>query len=540
MGGIDLAKKLISIIMISLIVMLSCACSHEPESPEDQLIYYNISSEPFTLDPQIANDAGARLVILNIFEGLVRQDAENNITPGAAESWDISGDRMMYTFHLRDGLQWNDGTALSADDFLYGLKRTLQPETGSPTAGTLYCIKNAEKINKGELDISALGVFATDSKTLIIQLEYPESDFLQLMTTPPAMPCSKQFFEKTAGQYGRDDDKLLTNGAFYVRESGWAHDEYLYLRKNTAYVGKDKPVPAGVNITIGKDQADICSAISSGIVDCGAISAADKDRADALGFHLTGFGDTVWGISFNMKNDITKNKNFRLGLLSSLDRNKILGGLSESCQPTENIIPDSAELDGKTYRTIAGNVNFTPSDNYRQLLDKGLKELKLTAFPDITILCADDEGTQIIVNNMIQTWNELTGSYINKKPVPLSDLKDRIADENFDIVIAPLTIEGSTPLSTLELFESESKYNAAALSSQEYDSLTESIRHSLTESSGENIRKAEQYLIDNAVFYPLYTENRYYASAGNVEGILFHPFGAEADFFYAAKTVEDS
>lgn len=536
-GTLKYTKRILGLFMAVLCLML-CACGKEPEGPEDQLIYYNIDSEPVTLDPQIANDSGARLVIMNIFEGLVRIGENNSIIKGAAESWDISADNLMYTFHLRKGLKWNDGTELKAGDFAYGITRSIQAQTSSPTAHTLFCIKNAEKINSGKADTDTLGVFATDDKTVVFQLEYPDADFLQLLATPPAMPCNKEFFEKTSGQYGRDSDKILCNGTFYIRENGWSHDEYIYLRNNKEYVGQSKPVPAGVNITIGKAYPDICAAIENGDIDCGAITNADMHRAEKAGFHLTSFGDTEWGISFNTKDELLSSRDIRCGLLASLDRKKILSSLPEHCTMTESIIPDSASVGDSSYRSKAGTLTFSGKEKPEVLLAKGMKAVNADAVTNITILCTDDEQTQSYVNNIIENWNNLTGGYFNKKPVPVSELKDRIESGRYEAVIAPLTIEGNTPLSTLELFESSAKYNVANYSSEEYDELVGNIRKNQSSADITATKEAEQHLIDNGIFYPLYTENRYYASASNVTGIIFHSFGAEADFSGATKTVE--
>ncbi len=537
--NLSFMKKLFNIILSMVLLTSFCACDRDAELPEDQIIYYNTDSEPVTLDPQIANDASARLIIMNVFEGLIRIDGENNAVPGAAESWEISKDRLMYTFYLRDGLRWNDGTTLTAYDFIYGIQRTLMPETSSPTATTLYCIKNAEKINTGKTDIANLGVFAENDRTIIFQLEYPDSDFLQLLATAPTMPCNKEFFEKTAGQYGREDDKLLCNGAFYIREDGWSHDEYIYLRKNQEYTGEEEPVPAGVNITIGQTPDDVCTAINDGVIDCGAITSADTERAESLNFNLTSFGDTVWGISFNNTDELFKSEDIRRGLLSALDRDYILKKIPDNCIVTGNIIPESALLDEKKYRELVGNVKFNSTEFPDKLLAKGLRNVGLDSITNITILCPDDDKTQIFVNNIIETWNKLTGGYFNKKPVPVSELKDRISDGNFEIAIAPLTIQGNTPVNTLELFESTCKYNIAAYSSTEYDDTVERIKKNQVAAEADNIKTVEQSLLDSGIFYPLYIENRYYASAANVMGIIFHPFGAEVDFFHATKTAED-
>lgn len=512
------------------------ACSGSGNSPEEQIINYNIDNEPVTLDPQIADDSGARLVILNIFEGLVRIDADGNAVEGVAENWEISDNNTVYTFHLRKNAQWNNGTKLTADDFVFGIRRSLLPETGSSTAQTLYCIKNAEAVAKGRLDSSTLGIYAINENTLKIELEYPYSGFLSLLATAPAMPCNQEFFDSVAGQYGRDYKYILSNGAFYVRDYGWSHNEYIYLRKNTKYNGKDKPIPAGVDLTIGKSFDDICDAVSSNTVDCYSIPVNDVERAEKLNLNLISFGDTIWGISFNTQDSVLKNTDIRCGLLSSLDRNYILKSIPFNCTDAHDIIPDSAKVGDKSYRSVAGNsLYIKKSDKAKATFQKGLKSLKLDGLPKTTIVCSNDAATQSIVNNIIETWNKVTGTYINKKPVSRSSLDDAVTSGDYQIIITPLTVDGDNPLNTLELFSSKNKNNISRLSDIAYDNYIETIRQNPNESALLTMIDAETYLNENGIFYPLYLEKRYYASAENVSGIIFHPYGAEADFFYAKK-----
>ena len=532
-------KKILCLFFSCFILFSLCACSDSDDEPENQIISYNIDNEPVTLDPQIANDSGARLVILNIFEGLVRLDANGSAVPGVAERWDISNDGTVYTFYLRNDACWNDGTAVTADDFVFGITRALLPGTQSPTASTLFCIENAEEVYNGIISSDSLGIKALDEHTLKIQLEYSYSEFLELLATPPAMPCNEDFFEQSAGQYGRDDDMILSNGAFYVRSSSWSHDEYIYLRKNSYYSGQDTPVPAGVNITIGETFEDVCQSISDGTIDCYSLPNNQVSEAQELGFNMSSFGDTVWGIAFNTQNEALQNKNIRCGLLSSLDRNFILETIPENCTTVSDIIPDGAKINGESYRSLVeDDLYIKYSDNAKVTLQKGLSQLKLDSLPKLTILCTDDEATQSIVNNIIETWNKLTGNYINKNPVTRSELDNYIESGNYQIVIAPLTVDGDSPVDTLEIFKSTNSNNIAKLSDSTYDNYINTITKQPDISALDTILEAEKYINDNGIFYPLYIENRYYASAENVTGIIFHPYGAEADFFYATKIPE--
>lgn len=532
--------------MSVMIIASLGACSEKEEQPEDMMINYNIVVEPVTLDPQIANDEGSRLVILNIFEGLVRLDKDDNPTPGVAESWTVSDDRKVYTFHLRKNACWSDGTRVTADDFVFGIQRAVQPSTGSETASTLYNIKNAESVSKGKSDVSHLGISAENKTTVKIELEHPDSEFLNVLATPPAMPCSQKYFEKSGGQYGRDDDKILSNGAFIVKESGWSHDEYIYLRRNTYYAGEDTPVPAGVNITIGESPSDVIEAVSDGTIDCYAISGSLSDKAEEKGLEITSFADTVWGISFNTDDDTLKNAGVRRALLSALDRNFILETLPAGCIAANDIIPENIKLDGNYYRDFVGRDLSVPfSENARQLLSESLKsdetgETETTEMPKLNIVCTNDSATRSIVNNIIESWNGLMTNHVNKTPVSRSELNDRISTGDYNVIIAPLKVSGSSPVSTLELFTSDSDYNLARLNDKKYDSYIDKIKKAPDFSSIDTIMTAEKYLNDNGIFYPLYIENRCYINAANVTGIIFHPYGGEADFFHATKVTKNS
>lgn len=126
--------------LVLSLMLFMCGCSDDGGKSE-LIIKYNIESEPITLDPQIANDSSSRLVILNIFEGLMRLDEKDRVILGAAKSYEANKDYTHFIFTLCDDLKWNDGTELTAEDFRYGIVRALSPETGSETVENLYCIK---------------------------------------------------------------------------------------------------------------------------------------------------------------------------------------------------------------------------------------------------------------------------------------------------------------------------------------------------------------------------------------------------------------
>ena len=158
--------------------------------------------------------------------------------------------------------------------------------------------------------------------------------------------------------------------------------------------------------------------------------------------------------------------------------------------------------------------------------------------PKINIICDNDSETQNVVNNIIESWNTLTTGYVNKKPMSLSLLYERIESSDYVAAVVPLTVNGRNPVNLLELFESNSSYNPSSLHDKTYDSLIQEIKNQSSKTSWKIIEKAEKYLSDNGIFYPLYVKSRFYASAPNVSGVIFHPYGSEVDFFYASKKTQ--
>ena len=223
------SKRIIAAItVLPILCAVFTACQSSDIRPEDQIINFIIESDPLTLDPQIADDRSSAILIANIFEGLVKSSDDGTISPGIAESWDISNDGLEYTFHLVENSCWSNGEQLTADDFIFGITRSLSPETRADNVSDLFPIKNAVPLYKGE-DVE-LGVYAPDDHTLKIELEYPTDGILYALSENIAMPCSEEFFYSTKGKYGKDADLIITNGPFAIREAyGWEHDKYIYI-----------------------------------------------------------------------------------------------------------------------------------------------------------------------------------------------------------------------------------------------------------------------------------------------------------------------
>lgn len=146
--------------------------------------------DPTSLDPHKVSGDWENRIVGDIFEGLLTEDPGAQPIPGQAESWTVSDDGLTYTFNLRDGIAWTDGTPVTAGDFEFALQRLVDPATAADYAYLQYPIKNAEAINAGTItDLGALGIKALDDKTLEITLEQPTPYFLGALTHYTLIHC---------------------------------------------------------------------------------------------------------------------------------------------------------------------------------------------------------------------------------------------------------------------------------------------------------------------------------------------------------------
>lgn len=228
------------LVLVICTAVLVPGCGAPPRDGADNVLRININAEVADLDPQIVQGVPEAQVTGALFEGLTDLDpATLAPIPGAAESWEVSNDKLTYTFHLRrDGL-WSNGDPVTAEDFRYSLQRILSPGLAAPAAYVLHCIRNAKAFNEGNLaDFNEVGVRAADGYTLEIMLEHPVPYFLAMQNMPAWYPVHRSAVEV----HGAMDERgtpwtragnLVGNGPFRLVE--WRPGEYIRAARNEHY-----------------------------------------------------------------------------------------------------------------------------------------------------------------------------------------------------------------------------------------------------------------------------------------------------------------
>jgi oligopeptide transport system substrate-binding protein len=267
--------------------LLVAVCLTVPLAAAADRVRIGNPGEPETLDPHRYNLRLEETILADLFLGLTTFDAEANIIPGAAESWTVSDDGLVWTFTLRHGARWSDGTPVSADDFVFAFRRLLDPATAASLAYFMYPLANAEAVNTGALPPDRLGVAAPAPHTLVLTLGKPYPYLAERLLYPTAYPVPRHVIERVGDDWVKPEH-WVSNGAY--RLAGWQPQGGVTLERNEHFAASGLPAPAMARVDylpLANEQTAY-SRYRAGEVDAiasfpaGELSRARRDLADHL------------------------------------------------------------------------------------------------------------------------------------------------------------------------------------------------------------------------------------------------------------------
>jgi oligopeptide transport system substrate-binding protein len=244
---------------------------------------YNIGDEPESIDPAQDQDTDQDFVDMQLNATLVYPDKDLNIQPGLAEKWDVSADGLTYTFHLRQGLKWSDGSPLTAKDFEYSFKRLFDPATASPYTDIVKGIKGAEEFfgskSKDPAELQKLrdgvGVKAQDDATFVITLKEPEAFFLSTLFNGATAPVSQASLEKNKDK-AFDAPGFVGSGPFVLKS--WQHKSRMDLEPNPYYYGGAPKINLSL-VMIHEPTATLAAYKNNEIDTTGQVNLSAADTA---------------------------------------------------------------------------------------------------------------------------------------------------------------------------------------------------------------------------------------------------------------------
>jgi oligopeptide transport system substrate-binding protein len=285
-------------------------------------------------DPNIIDPTANWLydVPANMFVPLVGYDfTSSQVEPAGSDTWTISDDGLTYTFHIREGWTWSDGTPVTAGDYLYAFQRILDPATAAPMSYRLYVIEGAQAINQGETtDLSTLGVSAVDEHTLTIKLVAPSSWFLaSLGSIGHAVP---KWVIDEHGETWTLPENIVVNGPYKLTQL--EPENLAVLEKNPSYFAADEVAIETVNLYVVTEESTALALYETDELDIVTVPSTDLERVQSdpeLSSQLiTDPKNILYYYNFNVLKPPFDNVKVRQAFAAALDKESIVTFITKS------------------------------------------------------------------------------------------------------------------------------------------------------------------------------------------------------------------
>lgn len=501
-----------------------------PGTTDEDTVVLDITTEPVEMNSILVCDAVAMSILSHCMSGIARLDKNDEPVADLAEKWDISADNTKYVIYLKQNAKWSNGEPVTAKDFYFAWVTQMKPDTGAFMASFLYeNIKNGEAFYIGQADESELGIKVRDDYTLEIEWSHPMTDGLFLLALPMYFPMNQKAYEEIgAAEYGKDADKMVTNGAYRLTE--WTHDDHMMLEKwDDYYNASDIRIPK-VKLAMIGDTNTRLNAFTTGEIDlCNIYSeqiAQVKDK-DEKAIHTYIDGGT-WYLGFNMENEYLANENIRKALAYSIDTQSLLDNvIADGSVAADGLVPEMIAGAGeKSYASARGSLFAYDLENAKKYMELALEELKIAAADiKLTLDVVDTSYSQNQAAYIQQQWKTNLGIDVTINAQAWKALQEAKENGDFNISIEANGPTENTAMTFLEYFASDNVNNMGKYSNPEYDRLlADADEQGDAGKKQELMIQAEKLLLDDMAMGPLYFTCTTYAVSDKVEGLVRTPF----------------
>ncbi|MCD7812863.1 MAG: ABC transporter substrate-binding protein [Lachnospiraceae bacterium] len=476
------------------------------------------SSTLSTLDSVVASNSVDMTIIRSSNEGLYRDSVDGIILSLASEDV-VSEDGLTHTFTIRDDACWSNGEKITAYDFEYAWKRLANPDTGAEYAEMLLtaCIKNAEEVTTGEMDVDELGCYALDESTFVVECSQYLPYFADLLIMPCFYPENQEFVEAQGDQYGMTADKVLYSGVFMVTEWEMGSDTVVLSKNPYIYDSSLSNLDTLTYQTITETSTGVM-AYESGQLDVLQLTGDYLDQyADSDEIHYVN-NATLYYLQPNLSNEYFANENFRLALAHALDRDSICSDILKNGSVGAGYIVVSnfaANDEGVDFRDVA-NATYQEYDTELALSywETALEELG-TDSASVTLLYDDADEIPTIAQFMQASLQEaLPGLTIELQAQPTTKARrELMAAGDYDIALTRWGSDYNDPSTFMDLFKTGNSFNYGGYSNETYDTL-------VTDASGKDIMdtdtrfqeyiEAEALILNEAGIIPVWEVGRAY------------------------------
>ena len=512
------------------------AASGGSASGDASTVTVAIDADLNTMDYEIATDGNSFIMQSLVMSGLTELAADGSPLPELAESWDVSDDGLVYTFHLADA-KWSNGDPVTASDFVYAWQRLDNPDTASEYAFILDTvhIANAAAVNAGEADPSELGVKAVDDKTLEVTLTLPCDFFLSLLAFPSFFPLNQKFYEEQGDQFALSPDNLLYCGPYTM--TGYQQGSEYTFEKNPDYFKADQMTDY-VDKIVFRYLQDTQSAMldyQSGNLDVVKLQGDQVDQYSGTeGFtnRMTGY---LWylSIAFNTsvhpENSQFANVNLRKAMSLAIDRDTIAANvLKDGSIGADGLIPKDLATgpSGEDFRAENGKLTEYNLDQAKEYYAKALEELG-TDTVSFELLYEDSEASKAVAE-YIQSNLKAIGMDVTLNSKPKKTRLQLMNDKDYNVALTRWGPDYADPETYFDLFTTDNTANnSGSYSNADYDALVKAAGSG--EDATDSAKRWQDYLDaekiivqDDPGVIPVYQNGGAMMINPKVTGIEFH------------------
>lgn len=516
--------------------------SSDGGSSDGKVFRYSTSTEPTTLDPTKGNCIPDNEIQHALTESLVRNTG-GEITPGVAESWEVSEDGLTYTFHLNPDAKWSDGEQITAQDFVYSWQRLMNPDTAAPYAFIGEYLKNGLAVEKGEMDPSQLGVVAQDDTTLVVTLERPTAYFLSMIgSSAQYAPLRQDIVEQYGSDFAADYEKNVYSGPYVLTKSS---DNQWFFEPNENYWDADSIKLDRVELNYVQNPDTAVAMYEDGELDYVSLPTASISAYE--GKDNTFLNGNVDYFYFNMNGSCPElaNKNMRLALNYALNRNEYNQLVNSGYyKPSNGLVFSGLTGVNGTYGEESTLESY-PLDGddakAKEYLNAALSELGYSDPSEVTLTLttSDNESSKKQAEVCQEMWNSTLGINVEIEQITYNEVLTRQQKGEYEIIWAGWGSDYDDPYSYLELFMSSSAYNYSGFQNDEYDALMTATQTETDAAARmEMMHQAEQILIDEGAFLPQAEREIHYLLDDDVKDLTFFYCSINIDWVYADISAE--
>ncbi|ALT46671.1 peptide ABC transporter substrate-binding protein [Lactobacillus delbrueckii] len=500
-------------VLASAALLAACGSNSSKESSSSKkTLNWTVASEIPTMDMSKATDTTSFNQLSNTMEGLYRLGKNSKLEKALATSEKVSKDGKTYTYTLRKS-KWSDGSELTAKDFVYSWRRTVEPKTASQYSYLFSGIKNADAIVAGKKKPETLGIKAVGKYKLVITLERRIAYFDKLMGFAVFFPQSEKAVTKYGSKYGTASKYMLYNGPF--KQTGWTGSNLSWkMVKNPYYWDKKNVKLDTITWSVQKTPSTSYNLYQSNKLDYTGLDASQtKQLKNQKGYVTLNQGATFY-LQFNIaKNKYLANTNIRKALSLAVDRKGLTSSLGGNSVPANTLTPTQlTDVNGEDYtkRISKSAESFYPASTNKKeavkYLNKGLKELGVSKF-SFKILSDDTDSGKKTTEFLQSTFESTFGNKVSVsvQNLPFKTRLSRSTSGNFDVVVSGWSADFADPISFLDLFTSTNPENNGKWKNTSYDKLiADSKTTASTSKRWDDLTKAEDILLNNVGVAPLY------------------------------------